>query len=363
MNRLIIIGNGFDLAHGLKSSSKDLILHYLINVWKKLSEGQYKDRLIQIERAKHYFQQNDLTTSEANIIDVLKKIVKDFTSGPDDAHMSFNSSFFESIFYKIGNLNWADFETEYFHELYDIIDSNNRKKNKTFHNRVDIESSKYSSIKKLNEDLDYIQDILIAYLKGQEEIFEDKGNIDRLYKTYFEEYINKEEVDNGLLGISARTLHFLNFNYTRTLEKYIRNSTINYIHGTLDDNPIFGFGDDTSDKYQEIENEYNNEFLRKIKSFKYLDNDNYKKLKIFVNSDDFDVQIFGHSCGVSDRTLFKQIFEDEHCKSIRIFYYNKNDFEEKKYELSRHFRNKITFLEKVKSFNKLRKMPQLCLEK
>ena len=29
MNRLIIIGNGFDLAHGLKTSYHDFILHYL----------------------------------------------------------------------------------------------------------------------------------------------------------------------------------------------------------------------------------------------------------------------------------------------------------------------------------------------
>jgi hypothetical protein len=31
MNRLIIIGNGFDLAHGIKASYKDFILNYFVN--------------------------------------------------------------------------------------------------------------------------------------------------------------------------------------------------------------------------------------------------------------------------------------------------------------------------------------------
>ena len=31
MNRLIIIGNGFDLAHGIKTSYKDFIADYLCN--------------------------------------------------------------------------------------------------------------------------------------------------------------------------------------------------------------------------------------------------------------------------------------------------------------------------------------------
>lgn len=35
MNRLILIGNGFDLAHGLKISYKDFIFWYLDECFKK----------------------------------------------------------------------------------------------------------------------------------------------------------------------------------------------------------------------------------------------------------------------------------------------------------------------------------------
>jgi hypothetical protein len=62
INRVIIIGNGFDLAHGLKTSYHDFILNYLKdNCIKALEEGiknsrsqphkefyHYKDELLEI---------------------------------------------------------------------------------------------------------------------------------------------------------------------------------------------------------------------------------------------------------------------------------------------------------------------------
>lgn len=47
----------------------------------------------------------------------------------------------------------------------------------------------------------------------------------------------------------------------------------------------------------------------------------------------------GHSCGLSDRTMFKEIFEHQNCKSIRLFHYN-GDFHDKTINVSKHFSNK-----------------------
>jgi len=49
INRLILVGNGFDLAHGLKTSYKDFIEDYLskaINFF--ISGGCHDDKLIYI---------------------------------------------------------------------------------------------------------------------------------------------------------------------------------------------------------------------------------------------------------------------------------------------------------------------------
>ena len=355
MNRLIIIGNGFDLAHGLKSSCKDFILYYLSKVWGKLMNGSYEDQLIKIARSRKYFMNNDLNYSNETAISIFKQIDKDTTNGPDDAYMVFKSMFFRSIFRKIVTLNWADLETEYFNELFYNIE----KANKRNMSRMDLDSHKHSQIKKLNDDLDYLQKVLIEHLRNQEREFMESHAINDQYIDLFEESIYEGEKVQPKLKHPQKIL-FLNFNYTKILTKYIQNHDVIHIHGTLDDNPIFGFGDDTSHKYSILEDEYNNEALKKIKSFKYLDNSKYSKLVHFINlEDDFQVHIYGHSCRVSDRTLFKQILENDHCKKIKLFYHNQFDFDEKKYELSRHFKDKVLFLNKVVSFDNLRMMPQI----
>jgi hypothetical protein len=360
MNRLIIIGNGFDLAHGIKSSSKDLVLHYLSQVWEKLSTGNYKDRLVSIQRSEKYFRDNDINYSPDSALLIFKRIHKISSGGKDDAQMTIKSLLFKSIFNKIETLNWADFETEYFNELYDIIENYKiRKSNRVSQNRTELESYKNNKMISLNEDLDHLEDILVKYLKEQERLFLSTGKIDESYRLLFFEPIHKGGLMSYIKEESPKSVFFLNFNYTNTLSLYDLNVQINHIHGTLANNPIFGFGDDTSEKYSEIENEYNNEFLKKIKSFKYPNSNNYRNLRNFLFTDDYQVYIFGHSCGVSDRTLFKQIFENDLCKSIKIFYHNKNDFDNKKYEISRHFKDKISFLDKVLPFDFLSPMPQI----
>jgi hypothetical protein len=49
MNRLIIIGNGFDLAHGLKTSFNDFISDYFCNAINSFfTNGSYSDILLEI---------------------------------------------------------------------------------------------------------------------------------------------------------------------------------------------------------------------------------------------------------------------------------------------------------------------------
>jgi len=71
----------------------------------------------------------------------------------------------------------------------------------------------------------------------------------------------------------------------------------------------------------------------------YLLTPNYRDLLRFLEKDDFQVFVMGHSCGLSDRTMFKEIFEHEKCKSVRLFHYN-GDFHDKAINVSKHFSNK-----------------------
>ena len=141
-----------------------------------------------------------------------------------------------------------------------------------------------------------------------------------------ESVIDKNIIPDSLLY--PNRLLLLNFNYTHTADLYIPQGKtkeywfpINHIHGDLEkpDDIIFGNGDELS----ELVKLYNNEHLRNIKSTKYLETDNYRKMLTFINSTPYQVYIMGHSCGNSDRTLLNTLFEHKNCISIKPFYYIK----------------------------------------
>ncbi|KPE51056.1 hypothetical protein AOB46_12435 [Chryseobacterium indologenes] len=137
------------------------------------------------------------------------------------------------------------------------------------------------------------------------------------------------------------------------------------IHGQISDvrNPInFGFGDEMDDHYKILENTGDNAFLKNIKSFMYFNNSNYRNLLNWIESNDFQIFIMGHSCGLSDRTLLNTLFEHNNCKSIKIFYHQKDDgtdnFTELSQNISRHFNKKSMMREKVVDKSISKPLPQ-----
>lgn len=363
MNRLIIIGNGFDLAHGLKTRFSDFLNYYLVQLWPKLQNPKnQKDLLVNFQRTDTFFRENDVNFNTKTALSIIKKLYnpgKARFSG--DPVFGIHSSYFEQSFKNYINGKWLDLETEYFHELMRIIEQWERKFNQ-HGDRKQIQNHKLEDIQKLNKQIDLIGDLLIEHIDSEEkEFYKNPFYSKDLSDCFYENIYNGEsdKIEEKDFSLVPNKILIVNFNYTNTAKSYVGyNAEYIHIHGNLSDEIIFGFGDDTSDKYKELENEYNNEFLRKIKSFRYLKNSNYKKLVTFIISGEFQVHIYGHSCGVSDRTLFKQIFENKYCKHIKTFYYDQKDFDEKMFEISRHFEDKNMFLEKVVPFNDCRPMPQ-----
>ena len=84
---------------------------------------------------------------------------------------------------------------------------------------------------------------------------------------------------------------------------------------------IFGYGDELDDDYKTIVNKNENKFLGNIKSIKYLEADNYRRLLSFIESEPYQIIIMGHSCGNSDRTLLNTLFEHKNCVSIKPYYH------------------------------------------
>jgi hypothetical protein len=322
MNKLVIIGNGFDLAHGLKTSYKDFIKWF----WEK-ENAKLKDesKWKRYEEADDYLY-SDIVTSERvydcfvfedEYIRLVNKIVY-----KDDLHLfpqfsnKIKDKFLRQI-YKSNFNKWLDIEKEYFNALKRIVDR-------------DVEN--------LNITVDAIKEKLSYYLSHELK----RINKNRSITNHFNQILNTDESELSSLMV-------LNFNYTNTVEKYVGKRQVNYIHGKLNDknNPIiFGYGDETDENYEKIEKIDDNKYLKHMKSFAYLQTPNYRKLFDFLDTGFFEVHIMGHSCGVSDRLLFKHILEHDRLHSVKIYYYEylnkeknviENDFFEKTQNLSRYF--------------------------
>lgn len=338
MNKIFIIGNGFDLAHQLKTKYKDFILWYINHSFESLAKtNQYEDELIFISCSQNLKQFKFNTIKEfTEYLTYARKNVLNF-------QFKYKNYFFSKIIQNHIEPRWVDIESFYYSEilkLYRIIENTNFDN----HNSVD------SQLQTLNKGFEFLKRQLIEYLNQI-----DIENIEVIPEII-------EHFKHDLSRYNGGNAMFLIFNYTSTVEKYCKDPmiTLNYIHGKLNDssNPIiFGYGDEMDIFYERIERLNNNEFLKNMKSFGYFKTRNYQKLTNFLNNTRFEAIIMGHSCGISDRILLNSIFEHNNCAGIKLYYHqidkNNNDYMDKTYEISRHFKRESKGLmrNKVKPFS------------
>jgi hypothetical protein len=387
MNRLVIIGNGFDLAHGLPTKYSDFINDY----WKNLCDTKGTKTIInkndEFVSISCQFS-NRYNTSQYNTIDDVKsfsELMSLINRYSEEKFGNFKIEFKNLFFKKISENsieNWVDIENEYYRELKTIVKLNSltiaEKKRQTIILNKEFEEVKnllerYLKVK-VEEQYDFtlyrnnpIKDILLPELINR---FDEKEFLNEFQysdQLYVKEFLQKAEKNYDL------TTFFLNFNYTKLVQEYFYGfayaKQINYIHGKLNDsiNRVnFGFGDEMDDDYKMIENIDDNEYLRNFKSFQYLQNSNYKNLLDFVESDQkFQVYIMGHSCGLSDRTMLNTIFEHPNCISIKVFYHQREDgtdnYTEIIQNISRHFNKKKLMREKIVNKTLCQPLPQIQL--
>ena len=373
MNRLVIIGNGFDMAHGLKTSYKDFINWYWeqrLNVLLTENSAVSKDCLCKLEIRNtrdcaswfsYFFSHSwrDVITREWKCPPV--EIVNAFKGNPDDFSVTF-SSFFETIMQSIETKGWVDIENDYYQLLKRCAEDD----------KCDF------SVKELNEQLLFVQSKLVEYLRTLTGILpisnilnaikdniciEDlsvKGKalakiIDDSIVLDTNSFDDNRYMNERFSGLESEHTMLLCFNYTGTAKLYEQfgGLILNYIHGELEhpEHIIFGYGDELDKKYQDIRDKNDKELLRNVKSIRYLETRNYHKMLDFLEAAPFQVLIMGHSCGNSDRTLLNTVFEHENCVSIKPFYHKWDDGTDTYLELvqniSRNFTNMKLFRDRV----------------
>lgn len=393
MNRLIIIGNGFDLAHGLKTGYCDFISDY----WSKVKNSFHNDEYIYFINPGPIGHNFDNCMS---LKDLIQSLMMDgaemrennhtYISFSDGLRLEFKNKFFKILNDRHHMTNWVDIEMVYYELVKSIINMRYGQSEEA------IISSMKKRISELNENIQDITNSFKHYLeqnvsskiyyKKFDEMFkvlENPGGSfhdDGAFQDEFPKKLWKElwpphgerRVNLGSTNKRYKETYVLNFNYTNTVNNYLSNGEIVInIHGELgcpiNNNVLLGFGDEKDRFYSELEDLNDNEFLRFMKSFHYVQNDNHKRLFDFVESGRFQVQLMGHSCGLSDRTLLNAVFENHNCISIKSFYYqfqSKNrygesdNFLELNKNISRHFSDKKVMRDKIVNKKYCKPLPQ-----
>ena len=175
MNRIIIIGNGFDKAHGLATGYKDFIDSYWSNVSNHIFDN-YKRHL-----AKHWgvlhapstyedefvffeiFQDNQYKTSElsspqtySSPYDEVRGLIAMFNDSRETRYkgsvrLTFKNKFFEHISSHCSLTNWVDIENEYYKKLKELLAENDA-------------LVRNEKVRTLNRNLDAVKQRLESYL-------------------------------------------------------------------------------------------------------------------------------------------------------------------------------------------------------
>lgn len=323
-NNLLIVGNGFDLEHGLKTHYTDFFDTINNNVSSKneiiLNNHKYliKDNYLLLYLLEEY-KQNKLQGN--NWIDIeteLKKII----SLIEEINVN---KFIDNMNYYIGGNEYTIIDkiqsksSYYFKNcLFPFIIGNNYYKYINEHYNI--------SIKILEKDLNELTNMLRDYLLEQD--------ISNLTKT------------KDISDIDYKITHVLSFNYTDTFRKLyskLDNDKIDFIHGSLNKNNLVldineTLTEDTENKI--IDTVYFKKYFQRI--YKKTD---YQYVSWLDSTDsqnyaDFDtVYIHGHSLDESDKEILEKIINSvlkKDTSTVKIFYYDE-----------KHYRQEVTNLIKV----------------
>lgn len=362
---ILIIGNGFDLAHGLPTRYIDFL--NFITIYKKL----YNTDLKCIESDELFLSlHNDikkyLISHDVSNISKHSKVLYEFDN------LIRSNIWIEHIINKNNDTGkgWIDFEKE-ISDVIKALDNVKRNNEESLRKGKLVGSSddklynygaKLLNIWKNNKDIINDNNFMINEFyeeKAKEIIANITMELEKLIRCleiYLEEFVGKIKLENKLKDIEwineiSPIEGVISFNYTNTYEKIYdikKCVEYDYIHGKLDmsrgikeNNMVLGIDEYLDNEEQNI----NLDFIQFKKYFQRIYKKTgceYKKwienMKEIIYEDSFiecegitdiilkplknNVYIFGHSLDITDKDIIKEIILANNVVTT-IFYYDK----------------------------------------
>jgi predicted transcriptional regulator len=356
---ILVIGNGFDLAHGLPTRYTDFLK--FINVfldYKKNCEDLDSDDQEKYSYIDDNDEERDYLFYFQKLFDKNKKLYKELQ---EVINKNTWLKFFIKIYYKRGTWQkerWIDFELEisqmiqYFDKFMDVIKEQAERGNKEIeiedqlnqllNNLSDIMKETVASIKsRLKNEICVLPEIdedLKELEKQKHKLIKDLNKLIRCLEIYLSDFINNSKIEYILPDIKSlpNINKVLSFNYTNTYEKLYKKkyiTEIDYIHGKANrsntiesNNMVLGIDEYLPDdrKNKDVE------FIAFKKYYQRIYKQTGCKYKEWVDEIKADknknhsLTIFGHSLDITDKDILRDLILNDNVYTT-IFYPDKEE--------------------------------------
>lgn len=295
-NNILVIGNGFDLYHELKTSYINFV-RFCEELSKTEKGTKGRNWAISNSFVNCFIK---VVSENQRWIDCereIEKIVAMFLKIMYDRNVfAINPYYIEK-----NNTSLEPYE-------FDILGLMNRFCEKLSTQRIKIRDNYFKTYEGIDKKL------------VMEKLKNDLNDLIKLFKYYLEEKVINQPIKKFSKQIEKiKPEYVINFNYTNTCEQYgVNRKDICYIHGSVQDNNMVLGIRDIDEK--DINSIYFKKFFQRLQ--KHTDTIQWDRLR------EATTYFFGHSLSKTDGDIIRRIYE----KSRKIFIFHLNgqkDYEEK----------------------------------
>lgn len=345
-NNVLIIGNGFDIAHGLPTKYEDFL-----KIFKPSNSAYTLSRVLEIYRENQFYngEFKELFNKHPELVGKIDSIKI------ENLEKRLCNNVWAYYYARCGAEidRWIDFESEIipvlnlFNEVFcnknPLFDHNSARETVAIlrmdENLVTLRSKLFP--KYFENPLHYDGCIAVkgnycnsTYGILKKKILKDlKDELDDfidLFRDYLTEIVDKIDICEDPIIKSIDADEILSFNYTRTEKKYEHFKDIEtfYIHGNILHDKSMVLGVD------EVNGDTENEFIYFVKYFQRIRrhiSTHYKDLLSNTNEKGMvrpiNTFIYGHSLDRTDKDILLPFIK--YAKKVTIYYYNDSDYEQK----------------------------------
>ena len=335
---ILLIGNGFDLAHGLPTTYRDFLSFvdcFLVCIGKKTNKENNTKILKEVEE----YLSNLLSDSTK------EKVRNEYCEMLMD---NLWIRHFNKVSIKNG---WVDFESE-ISRVIQALDSarlsvdlqiKDNKRDRYHLDQWHCDALKYLlGDEKINHRSFYVD--IDFFRLFPDRLYCDLNRLTRALELYLSDCVNtitstglKKDIEDNAVD------HLISFNYTNTYERIyspLDSSNCDYLHGKAKENSsidecnlVLGIDEYLSGSARDLDNEYIRfkKFFQRIykktgcEYVKWIENIGTIPFVLRTNPPEHHLYIYGHSLDITDKDILSRLIRANNMKTT-IFYYSKEAY-------------------------------------